>query len=130
MTFARLILEIRRRAAGLPQQLPKQIAIEQAARKVLQVAAPGEELDTTRQLADFVGARTTLVFVATRLATPEIFNRVALRRSSCMHYRPDVHSNAMRPGCRRTLRKPVAWYRRAAAQSDRAAIRSPFYAVH
>jgi hypothetical protein len=50
MTFARLILEIRRRAAGLPQQLPKPLAIEQAAREVLQTAMPGEELDTTRQI--------------------------------------------------------------------------------
>jgi hypothetical protein len=50
MTFARLILEIRRRAASLPQQLPKPLAIEQAAREVLQIAALGEELDTTRQI--------------------------------------------------------------------------------
>jgi hypothetical protein len=30
--------------------LPKPLAIEQAAREVLQVAAPGEELDATRQI--------------------------------------------------------------------------------
>lgn len=50
MTFARLLLEIRRRAASLPQQLPKPIAIEQAAWELLQAAAPGEERDRARQM--------------------------------------------------------------------------------
>jgi hypothetical protein len=50
MTFARLILEIRRRAASLSQDVPRPVAIEQAAREVLKMAAPGEELDTRRQI--------------------------------------------------------------------------------
>jgi hypothetical protein len=50
MTFARLILEIRRQPTTLSQDLPRPVAIEQATRQVLQLAAPGEELDTTRQV--------------------------------------------------------------------------------
>src|SRR4051812_1506834 len=35
MTFARLILEIRRRAAAMPQDVPRATAIEQVARELL-----------------------------------------------------------------------------------------------
>jgi len=38
MTFARLLLEIRRRAASLPNDLPRRMALEQAAREVLMTA--------------------------------------------------------------------------------------------
>jgi hypothetical protein len=79
MTFARLILEIRRRAASLPQQLPKPLAIEQAAREVLQTAAPGEELDTTRQtLAALLGIEGSGDFDASVLdaLTPEVILRL------------------------------------------------------
>lgn len=43
MTFARLLLEIRRRAAGLPNDLPRSTALEQAAREVLETAGPQRE---------------------------------------------------------------------------------------
>jgi hypothetical protein len=78
MTFARLILEIRRRAAGLPQQLPT-LAIERAAREVLQVAAPGEEHDTTRYiLAAVLGVEDGGNFDAGVLdaLTPEVILRL------------------------------------------------------
>ena len=51
MTFARLILEIRRRAAGMPQDVPRASAIEQAAREVLR--DPGGPAE--RVLAALVG---------------------------------------------------------------------------
>jgi hypothetical protein len=79
MTFARLILEIRRRVASLPQQLPKPMAIEQAAREVLQIAAPGEEIDTTRQvLAAVLGIDNGGKFDASVLGvlTPEVILRL------------------------------------------------------
>jgi hypothetical protein len=79
MTFARLILEIRRRAASLPQQLPRPLALEQAAREVLQTAAPGEELDTTRQiLAAVLGIDGAGNFDADMLdaITPEVILRL------------------------------------------------------
>jgi hypothetical protein len=50
VTIARLLLEIRRRAAGLPHDLPKPLTIEQAAREVLGTAQPGGELDAARQV--------------------------------------------------------------------------------
>lgn len=43
MTFARLLLEIRRRAAGLPNDLPRSTALEQAAREALEMAGPQQE---------------------------------------------------------------------------------------
>jgi hypothetical protein len=43
MTFARLLLEIRRRAASLPNDLPRSMALKQAAREVLETAGPQGE---------------------------------------------------------------------------------------
>jgi hypothetical protein len=43
MTFARLLLEIRRRAASLPNDLPRSTALEQAAREVLESAEEQRE---------------------------------------------------------------------------------------
>jgi transcription elongation GreA/GreB family factor len=51
VTFAKLILEIRRRAAGMPQDAPRASAIEQAAREVLK--DPGGSAE--RVLAALVG---------------------------------------------------------------------------
>lgn len=43
MTFVRLLLEVRRRAASLPNDLPRSTALERAAREVLQTAGPQRE---------------------------------------------------------------------------------------
>jgi hypothetical protein len=48
MTFARLLLEIRRRAASLPNDLPRSTALEQAARDVLQPV--GQQPEPARQI--------------------------------------------------------------------------------
>jgi hypothetical protein len=79
MTLARLILEIRRRAASLPQDLPRPMAIEQAAREILQAAARGEELDASRQiLAALFGVGAGEDFDAAMLdaLTPEVILRL------------------------------------------------------
>ncbi|HZM36552.1 MAG TPA: hypothetical protein VFC18_18970 [Burkholderiales bacterium] len=44
MTCAQLLLEIRRRAAAAPHDVPRSAALKQAAREVLQIG-DGEELD-------------------------------------------------------------------------------------
>jgi signal transduction histidine kinase len=79
MTLAKLVLEIRRRAASFPQDLPQPMAIEQAAREVLQTAAPGEELDASRQiLAALLGIGAGEDFDAAMLdaLTPEVILRL------------------------------------------------------
>jgi hypothetical protein len=43
MTFARLLLEIRRRAASRPNDLPRSMALEQAASEVLETAGGQRE---------------------------------------------------------------------------------------
>jgi hypothetical protein len=48
MTFARLLLEIRRRAPSLPNDLPRSMALEQAAREVLETA--GEQREPARKV--------------------------------------------------------------------------------
>lgn len=47
MTAARLLLEIRRRAAAAPQDVPRRSALEQAARELLKLGA-GEQVDVER----------------------------------------------------------------------------------
>jgi hypothetical protein len=48
MTFARILLEIRRRAASLPNDLPRSTALERAAREVLEAA--GQDREPARQI--------------------------------------------------------------------------------
>jgi hypothetical protein len=58
MTFARLLLEIRCRAANLPKDLPRSTALEQAACEVLGTAETDQERDRGRQiLAALLGIR-------------------------------------------------------------------------
>ena len=79
MTLARLLLEIRRRAAGFPQDTPRPVAIERAARELLQAAEPGEERDRTRQiLAALLGIEGGGNFDASVLdsLTPEVILRL------------------------------------------------------
>ena len=78
MTIARLVLEIRR-AAELPQQLPRPKAMAQAAWEVLLHAAPGEELDHARRiLAGLLGVEKGATLDAKMLdkLTPEVILRL------------------------------------------------------
>jgi hypothetical protein len=79
MTFARLLLEIRRRAASLPNDLPRSTALERAAREVLEAAGQGPE--PARQImAALLGIGGDEAFDATILdgLTPEAVLRLRL----------------------------------------------------
>ena len=100
MTVARLVLEIRRRAAGLPKQLPKPMAIEQAAREVLGTARPGEELDAAREIMGaLVGVNAGEEFDATILdaLTPEVILRLDMMLEELLQFgRRDEAVRALR----------------------------------
>src|SRR3954469_8010612 len=74
MTFARLLVEIRRRAARMPQDAPRASAIEQAARELLKEPAGAAE----RILAALVGIGEGETFDLSILdaLTPEMIARL------------------------------------------------------
>jgi hypothetical protein len=79
VTFARLLLEIRRRAAALPDDGRRPQAIEQIAREVIAGISEGEQADQVRRiLAAFLGLGEGDEFDATLLdqMTPELVLRL------------------------------------------------------
>jgi hypothetical protein len=79
MTLARLILEIRRRAGSLPDELPQAVAIERAAREVLGTAPIDQQENDARQImAGLLGIAEGQDFDASILdeLTPEAVLRV------------------------------------------------------
>ena len=79
MTFARLLLEIRRRAAALPDDGRRPQAIERIARQVLDDILEGEQSDQVRRiLAAFLGLGEGGEFDAALLdqMTPELIFRL------------------------------------------------------
>jgi hypothetical protein len=79
MTFARLILEIRRRAASIPEDMRTPAAIEKIAREVLDfVPDSNQAADVRRILAGFLGIGEGEQFDAVFLdqMTPELIFRL------------------------------------------------------
>jgi hypothetical protein len=79
VTFARLLLEIRRRAASLPNDLPRSTALEQAAREVLEMAG-GEREPARKIMAALLGIGGQQDFdpCVLDLLTPEMVLRLDL----------------------------------------------------
>jgi hypothetical protein len=107
VTIARLLLEIRRRAAGLPHDLPKPLAIEQAAREVLGTARPGEEMDAVRRImAALLGIEDGGAFDATLLdaLTPQTVLRLDMMLEELLQFgRRDEAVRALRAAIIRPL---------------------------
>ena len=87
MTFARLLLEIRRRAAALPDDGRRPEAIERIARQILDEIPEGEQSDHVRRiLAAFLGLGAGDEFDATLLdqMTPELVFRLDMIASELL----------------------------------------------
>jgi hypothetical protein len=98
MTFARILLAIRRRAASLPNDLPRSTALEHAAREVLETAE--QQREPARQImAALLGIGGDENFDATMLdaLTPEAVLRLDLIADRCLELgRTDEAVRALR----------------------------------
>jgi hypothetical protein len=87
MTFARLLLEIRRRAAALPDDGRRPMAIEAIARDILESMPGGERsAEVRRILAGFLGIGQSDQFDAALLEemTPELILRLDMIASELL----------------------------------------------
>ena len=87
MTFAQLLIEIRRRAAALPDDRRQPAGIERVAREILDEIPDGDQADQMRRiLAAFLGLGEGDEFDATLLdqMTPELIFRLDMIASELL----------------------------------------------
>ena len=107
MTFARLLLEIRRRAAALPDDGRRPLAIERIARELLADITEGEQADQVRRiLAGFLGLGEGDDFDAALLdqMTPELVLRLDMLLAAFLDL---GHTNEAVQALRGALIRPV-----------------------
>ena len=98
VTFARLLLEIRRRVAALPDDGKRLEALESVARDVLDTVPKGEQPDQVRRtMAAFLGLGEGEEFDATLLdqMTPELVFRLDMVASELLLGRTDEAVRAL-----------------------------------
>lgn len=107
MTFAQLLLEIRRRAAALPDDGRRREAVERIARKVLADMPEGQQADQVRRiLAAFLGLGEGDEFDAALLEqmTPELVLRLDMIAAELLDF---GRTNEAVRGLRAALIRPV-----------------------